>query len=939
MALIEDGSVYLIQEMKKSPRLLFLKFSLTFFLVVNIFFSFTVQTANAQVNAALIADRTQEGISDLSKRLQNAELNPANSSLVNDIRVKLGIVYAQSGKTREALHLLIPAADYYRASSNQHAYASTLHVLGTTWQAYGGVKESIISLAKSLAVFSDLGLGYEKELATVTLDLARANLAYDLLELALIHAQNALVICETKKSEMPLCVQHAKALIADINMEAGDFDLATKIYAGITSALKEIPKDELRFSQDVRAKYLWAQAKILRTPEARIEAILAFEKTLHFIELTRGRESLEVGLYLNQITQLYLENGQSDLAIDAVTRAIKIIEHYQGETSTTLLKPSINYAHALYQQESFEKMLEQLARALSFSVHDESLKNALMISDLFTSYSQKKGNLQAAVHFSKRTAEIALSSGRALRLSNPKLGRNYVANRIQVFRRLIHNLLKQDRLIEAQDALDLLKENEYLDFIGELGDEMRTAQRNEFEENIRHQFNAQVYSYFYEIYLAELRRIKMDSDAGGKNTLNFSPEKNTSTQEIHLKEKRLHDFLKEFFSTFQLQKSSTVAPPMASIKKAESKSKTLLRFTNKTATLQYFVTEEKLYVLLSTANSQTLKKLAITESQLQNKVNAFLMTLQSPSIDPRLKATELYQLLIQPIDDELRQFEIKTILISPDGILKQVPFAALYNGERYLVQDYDTALLTQSSWIESSHTQPSTHTVGAFGLTKAIGGLRALPGVKSELIGIVKNQTKGIFEGEMKLDNEFTDASLSSVLSKKYSVLHIASHFIFRPGRDTDSYLVLGDGSTLSINQLKEKRFDFSGTDLVVLSACETARYDKNLNGIPVDGLANVLQTRGAKTVLATQWAIEDKSTSILMPRFYKNLANGLTKIEAISLAQRSFIEQDLKTNKVHQQSRGIAHRMKNIKFKADSKRPYAHPYYWAGFLLMGNIY
>nr|WP_315482912.1 CHAT domain-containing protein [uncultured Undibacterium sp.] len=926
--------------MKNSPQVLFFKFFFTIFSFVNIWLLMTSQPANAYSKVELASTQTQKDIaSELLKQLKTIELNPAASPVVNEIRVKLGTVYAQSGKAREALRLLMAAADYYRSSSNQQAYASTLHILGTTWQAYGGVQESILSLAKSVAVFSDLGLGYEKELATATLDLARANLAYDLLELALIHAKNALAICEGKKPEMPLCVQHAKTLIADINMEAGDFDLATKIYTEIISAFKEISEDETRFRQDVRAKYLWAQAKILRTPEARIGAILAFEEALQFVESTRGQASLEVGLYLHQITRLYLEDGQSDLAINAATRAIKIIEHHQGETSTTLLKPTINYAQALYQQESYEKMLEQLARALSFTVHDESLKNSLAISDLLTSYSQKKGNLQAAVHFGKRSAEIALTSGRALRLSNPKLGRNYVANRIQVFRKLIHNLLTQDRLIEAQDALDLLKDNEYLDFIGEVGDEMRTAQRNEFEETIRHQFNAQVYSYFYAVYQAQSRRMMISSDTDDKNALNANPEKNTSTQEIHIMEQQLHGFLKEFFGTFQLQKSSTVAPPVASIKKAESKRKALLRFTNKTATLQYFVTEEKLYLLLSTADSQTVKQLAINESQLQNKVNAFLRVLQSASIDPQPKATELYQLLVRPIEAELRQFEIKTILVSPDGVLKKVPFAALYNGERYLVQDYDTALLTQSSWIENHNTHPSTHTVGAFGLTKAIGGLRALPGVKSELTGIVKNRTKGIFQGEIKLDQEFTDASLSAVLSKKYSVLHIASHFIFQPGRDTDSYLVLGDGSTLNINQLKEKRFDFSGTDLVVLSACETARYDKNLNGIPVDGLANVLQTRGAKTVLATQWAIEDKSTSILMPRFYKNLANGLNKVEAISLAQRSFIEQDIKTDKGQQPSRGIAHRMKNIKFNANSKRPYAHPYYWAGFLLMGNIY
>lgn len=925
--------------MKNPLRPFFIRRFFSLLLLVNVHCISISSFANAQTNIKLdTANSRHQTIADLLAQLKAAELNSSDSSLANALRVKLGVAYSQSRQTKDALRMLMNAANNYQSSADQVAYASTLQILGSTWKNYGGIKESILAFAKSVSVWSELGVGHEKELANVTLDLAKINLSSDLLELALIHAKSALTICETQLPEMQMCIQHAKAIIGDVYMEAGDFATALKYYEEIVRTLDTMTEQDHQFSLEIQANFLWVQAKIFNTQEARFAAIHGFEETLHHIESTTGNESLEVGIYLNKMTPLYLENRQSDLAIKTIVRSIQLIELHQGKTSMVLLKPSINYAAALYQQEAFDAMLDQLMRALSFSAHDESLKNALIVSDLLTDYSQIKGNFQAAVHFSKRTAEIGLYSGRALRLSNPQLGRNYVANRIQIFRKLIHYLLRQNRLIEAQDALDLLRENEYLDFVGEIGDEMRTAQRNAFEEQIRLQFNAENYTYFYAVYQAEADRLNIDVNTENGNTQAPNQQEMVLHDNIAAKANRLHTFIQNFFGIFQQQESSSIPPPIESLKKTELKLAFLAQLKKSTATLQYFVTNDKLYLLLNTKHSQILKHLDISENLLQSKVNAFLFSVQNPNQDPIPNAIDLYQLLIKPIELELQQSGIKTILISPDSVLKKVPFAALHNGNRYLVQEYDTAMLTQSSWSNSIDHTKNQHTIGAFGLTASKRGLRALPGVKKELQSIVKNKPNGIFLGEIKLDHEFTEANLSAALLKKYSILHIASHFIFLPRRDTDSFLLLGDGSTLSINQLKQKRFDFSHIDLVVLSACDTAKYDKNLNGIPVDGLANVLQMRGAKTVLATQWAIEDKSTSILMPRFYQNLASQLNKAEALSKAQRSFIEQNLNVEKTHHQTRGLIRQFDGVKFAVNPKRPFAHPYYWAGFLLMGGI-
>jgi CHAT domain-containing protein len=413
---------------------------------------------------------------------------------------------------------------------------------------------------------------------------------------------------------------------------------------------------------------------------------------------------------------------------------------------------------------------------------------------------------------------------------------------------------------------------------------------------------------------------------------------NNQTQDTTQQEKTLSNHIQQMFETYSRQEPAEISPAIENIMRRKARIDALTKFDSPTATLQYFVAKDKLYILLGSRKSLMLKEVNVNELALQNTVRDFLGVVQNPSRDPLPKATELYQLLIQPVIADLQALNVNTILISPDSFLKQVPFAALHNGKQFLVQKYRLALLTPSTLTDTQQKKPKTYQIGAFGLSGAVNGFRALPGVKDELSNIVKHGRLGIFSGETNLDADFTEENLKKTLAKGYSVLHIASHFVFNPGRDTDSFLILGDGKVLSINHLKQKQFDFSNTELVVLSACDTASYGKNQNGIPVDGLANVLQVRGAKSIVATQWAIEDKSTSILIPQFYRNLANHLSKIAALGDAQRLFIERNLHLAVPKKASRGIIREVPISNFKANPKRPYAHPYFWAGFTLMGNI-
>jgi CHAT domain-containing protein len=96
------------------------------------------------------------------------------------------------------------------------------------------------------------------------------------------------------------------------------------------------------------------------------------------------------------------------------------------------------------------------------------------------------------------------------------------------------------------------------------------------------------------------------------------------------------------------------------------------------------------------------------------------------------------------------------------------------------------------------------------------------------------------------------------------------------------------------------------GTELVVLSACETGRGEVKV-GQGVYGLRRSLVVAGAETVVTSLWRVDDETTRALMETYYRGLLSGLGRSKALDLA------------------------MKDMR----AKRP--HPYYWAPFIVVGR--
>ena len=196
----------------------------------------------------------------------------------------------------------------------------------------------------------------------------------------------------------------------------------------------------------------------------------------------------------------------------------------------------------------------------------------------------------------------------------------------------------------------------------------------------------------------------------------------------------------------------------------------------------------------------------------------------------------------------------------------------------------------------------------------------------------------------MLLDGAFTETALRDGLDQSFPVIHIASHFQFTPGSMDDSFLLLGDGSEMTLAQIKTK-LNFKNVELLTLSACETALGDNSTehHGAEVEGLGAIAQQAGAKAVLATLWPVADASTAILMRELYQaHKVDHLDKADGLRQAQLALIHgTDVPADSVVKAQRGLR-RMQSgaaapATFRTDPKAPYAHPFYWAPFILMGN--
>ncbi len=493
--------------------------------------------------------------------------------------------------------------------------------------------------------------------------------------------------------------------------------------------------------------------------------------------------------------------------------------------------------------------------------------------------------------------------------------------------------------------LDLLKQQEYSDYTrGAAANTLSPLTETPAEQQAADDYQkstAQIVALGQE--WAELRKISArtpEQDARLKQLSDQIQAANTG----------LSDYYKRLYTL--LGANSNANKEIADVKGNVSALNLALAKMPHTVALYTLVGKDRYRVIVISGATPVAREYAITEEDLNKKIAAFEQVLRSRSSNPRPAAQELYNILVGPVKADLEQAHAETLVWSLDGALRYVPMAALYDGKQYLVEKYNTVTITPVSIAHlADKPDVSNMTATAMGISRKYeSDLPALRAVVGELDEVVKDpQVKGadgVLPGTILLDNGFTQKAMEEQLSSPHAVVHIASHFVFKPGDDKQSYLLLADGDAagkgfhLTVANFNDNpNLGLDNTELLTLSACETGMSGSASDGREVDGLGTTALSKGAKAVISTLWEVDDSSTGVLMADFYRRWAEGggkVEKVEALRQAQLDLLQGKSKIGIGTQgdaSSRGVA-------AEGDEKpgpEGFAHPYYWAPFVLMGN--
>ena len=369
-----------------------------------------------------------------------------------------------------------------------------------------------------------------------------------------------------------------------------------------------------------------------------------------------------------------------------------------------------------------------------------------------------------------------------------------------------------------------------------------------------------------------------------------------------------------------------------------------------TALLYYLPGDERLDVLLVSATGHRHVRLALPRQELDRSVAAFIDQLRRSERDPRPAARAMYERLFGPVAQAVADTGAQVLALSLADKLRYLPFAALHDGEGWLVERY--ALAVHAGGPLAGRLKPASAAwrAAAFGASLGGGEFAPLLNVHGEIAAVVRRDgaAGGVLAGDAWLDRAFTAQRLRSALAGGAKVMHIASHFKFVGGDAAASYLLLGDGGKLSLRELAGPDYRFDRTELVTLSACTTGLSADDTYGQEVDGLAALLMGQGAPSVLASLWEVNDRSTATLMASLYRlRESRQLSRAKALQQAQLAMIRAAAgATGGAAPQQRGVS----RVRLPGDPEPDPAdsafappaslgtgHPHHWAPFVLMGN--
>lgn len=396
-------------------------------------------------------------------------------------------------------------------------------------------------------------------------------------------------------------------------------------------------------------------------------------------------------------------------------------------------------------------------------------------------------------------------------------------------------------------------------------------------------------------------------------------------------------------------------------------------FDSQAAILYPILLQDRLELLVSIGKTIHQYTTIVDEHHVHTAAQELSATLRNPksfsSQNYRRSSENLYQWMIAPIEKDLTKEGIKTLVVVPDGVLRLVPFSALFDGERFLLQKYAISTSPGMSLLgnNGSNTVTSDYRALLVGVSKPGSVIEKLPqSIVNAILQIETNtdrlatasQSRNILsqnsrnsadlneaedrnnnllrqpaavqklqeqlslpgvETELSslntalknttlLNDQFTVSNFNQqITSNTYDIVHIASHGLFSSDAESSFLMAFDDIIKLDNLQtlLKKDKNSDRNIQLLTLSACETAEGDDRA---PL-GFSGAALKADALSALGSLWPISDEAAAQLMTSFYKHLTSNAGKAESLRQAQLEL----LKSSDMN------------------------HPFFWSPFILVGH--
>ncbi len=618
---------------------------------------------------------------------------------------------------------------------------------------------------------------------------------------------------------------------------------------------------------------------------------------------------------LNKIGDVYAAQGNYEGAIDSYQQSLKLHEELGNKAMAAYALNRIGdvrYAQGAYKEaDALSARAVELARAnKSPEILWQSLTSAGRASRALKQPEVARQSFSEAIAVIEelRTHAVGTEEDRQL----------FFESRTVPYYAMVDLLLAQNNWAEAFAYAERAKGRVLLDVL-DRGRENITGAMTADERTEEKRLNETVVALN-----SQLRRETLDSKADTARVAGI---------EAQLRDARLA------YEAFQTR--IYAAHPGLQIQRGEVEPLTLeevapLIPNGETALLEFTVTAERAYLFVITKSVETkniemkVYPLDVKASELTNLILQFRTRLADNTLDFRGGARQLYDLLLRPAQAQINGK--KSLCIVPDGALWELPFQALQPAEnRYLLEDHALFYVPSLSVLRALKTRakllPTARTLLAFGnpeISKPIAAQARLVNRDGELNRLPEA------EREVKSLTQFYGSAASKILTRgeareetfkaeagRYRVLHFATHGTLDDYNPMYSHLVLASTSAGEDGFLEAREIiglDINA-DLVVLSACQTAR-GRVAAGEGLIGMSWAFFVAGTPTTVASQWKVDSTSTTLLMSNFHRLIAP--------------------------QQSRGavrvsMAEALREAALKVLANPQYRHPFYWAGFVVVGD--